>query len=85
MSEATQAADRKPLRFDGKFLWHNAGHPFAEAGDYPDYLPAEVFLRLDGYEPREDPALTEMVRAYPTAAAAEQALARATSQGDPRT
>ena len=71
-----QTATYRPLPFEGHYLWYNAGHPLTDAGDYHDHLPAEVFARLDDYLPRS-PRVTEMVRAYPTEAAAVAALQRA--------
>jgi hypothetical protein len=67
--------DRRPLAFEGRFLWHPQPEG-ADRNDQYDYLPPAVFLRLDGYIERgTEPA--KRVRAYPTWGAAVAALERA--------
>lgn len=68
--------DRRPLDFAGRSLWH----PVPEDGsldDQFDYLPREVFERLDGFIPRKNPLVSRVVKAYPTRELAFAALARA--------
>lgn len=70
--------DRRPLEFDGRWLWHNAGHKlndhYADDAERPrDHLPEAVFRQLAGFIAR-DGRVTTIVRAYPTKAAAVEAL-----------
>lgn len=74
-------ADREPVRFEGRVMWHNAGHRLTSSGyagyERPaDHLPACVFGRLGGFA-KQPGRLTEMVRSYPTRAAALDALSHA--------
>ena len=66
----------EPLNFEGRWLWHNADHPLADRGDYPDHLPGGVHGRLAGYIP-EPADVTALVKAYPTREAALEALSDA--------
>lgn len=70
-------ADREPLPFSGRWLWHNQDHPLAAGDDCPDHLPADVFGRLDGFLPGRTERTLQLVKAYRTAADAKAALARA--------
>lgn len=68
---------RRPLPFEGRFLWH----PTPDGGgvnEQWDYLPRDVFDRLDGFIPRENPRVSEVVKAYPTRQEAMAAYRRAT-------
>lgn len=67
----------EPLEFEGLYLWHNRDHKLAAPGEYSDHLPQPVFDRLDGFMPRPNPLVTEIVKAYPSREAAMAALARA--------
>jgi hypothetical protein len=68
------ATDRRPMFFEGRYLWHNRDHKLASGDDRRDQLPADVFDRLAGYMPRENPLVTTLVKAYPTQDAAMRAL-----------
>lgn len=75
------AVDKKPLEFDGRFLWHNAEHRLTSSEHDndtrpPDHLPAELFNRLSGFIPRDAP-VTDAVRGWPTEPAAFNALSTA--------
>ncbi len=75
------AVDKKPLEFDGRFLWHNAEHRLTSSEHDndtrpPDHLPAELFNRLSGFIPR-DAHVTDAVRGWPTEPAAFNALSTA--------
>jgi len=65
-----------PLHFDGRFLWHPQPDDAPDEFQY-DYLPRDVFDRLDGFIQRENPRMSRMVKAYPTKDEAMAALARA--------
>lgn len=73
--------EKRPLRYEGRFLWHNAEHRFTSS-DYdgdtrpPDHLPAEIFMLLAGFNslPRK---VTDCVRGYPTESAALSSLSLA--------
>jgi hypothetical protein len=65
-------ADREPLEFDGRWLWH----PVPDGEDLesqPDYLPPNVFRRLAGFIAKP-PHVTDRVKAYPTERAAVSAF-----------
>lgn len=68
---------RRPLPFEGRFLWHPTPDG-ASLADQWDYLPPVVFAKLDGFIPRDNPRVSLVVKAYPTAGAAMAALRRAT-------
>ena len=68
---------RKPLYFEGRWLWHNRDHALTSDDDQLDHLPGDVFRRLTGFIPRDNPRATEMVKAYPTRTAAVEAFGRA--------
>jgi len=63
--------DRRPLEFEGRFLWHP--QPEDREQQY-DYLPREIFDRLAGMIPRDNPRVHTMVKAYTTREAAMTAL-----------
>lgn len=63
--------DRRPLPFEDRFLWHPQPD---DAADEDDYLPREMFDRLDGFIPRENPLVSQMVKAYRTEQDAMRAL-----------
>lgn len=68
-------ANRKPLKFEGRFLWHPESEKVSSVkGYYSDHLPPEVFLKLSGQIPRDNPRVHLMVKAYTSEAAAMQAL-----------
>lgn len=73
-------SERTPHQFDGRFLWHPvpAGVPLDEQ---TDYLPLDVFRRLTGYIPKSNPRAVNLVKAYPSHAAAMTALRNATAAG----
>jgi uncharacterized protein (TIGR02996 family) len=68
-------ADRVPLEFDGRFLWHNGDSPLSTEQDYGDHLPAALFKLLEG-NIRRPGRVTEVVKSYATAEAAQSALSR---------
>lgn len=68
--------DRKPLEFEGRFLWH-AVPDDDNLGSQFDYLPRDVFDRLDMFIHRDNPRVTQIVKAYTTAENAMTALDRA--------
>jgi hypothetical protein len=69
-------ADRKPLLFEGRFLWHPVPRD-GDLSDQFDYLPPSVFAALDGFIPRENPRVSLVVKAYSTREAAMEAYHRA--------
>lgn len=79
--ERVRATDKRPLDFDGRWLWHNAEHRLTTS-DYDgdtrpaDHLPAEVFNRLSGFIPQSN-RTAEMVRSWKTQHDARAALSRA--------
>jgi hypothetical protein len=64
----------KPLEFEGRYLWHPQP---ADAEQQLDYLPREIFDRLTGMIPRDNPRVHTMVKAYTSESAAWRALANA--------
>ncbi len=68
--------DRRPLNFEGRYLWHPQPADAPLEHQY-DYLPPDVFSRLDGFMPRPSPRVSSFVKAYPTRAEAMAALVRA--------
>jgi len=70
-------SDRRPLLFEGRYLWHPQPDDAPCEHQY-DYLPPEVFQRLEGFIPRDNPRVNRMVKAYPTREAAMAALAEVT-------
>ena len=68
--------DRRPLPFEGRFLWHPVPTDDDLGAQY-DYLPREWFDALDGFIPRENPRVSRVVKAYPTRDEAMAALERA--------
>jgi hypothetical protein len=79
MAPANTLSDRRPLRFEGRYLWHPQPADAPDENQY-DYLPPDVFARLDGYIPRPNPRVSAFVKAYRTRVEAMAALARAQSQ-----
>ena len=69
---------RRPLEFEGRFLWHPVP-PGGHLDDQFDYLPPSVFALLTGHIPRENPRVDAVAKAYPTRELAWDALARATA------
>lgn len=65
--------DREPLNFEGRYLWHPVPEGEPLDSQY-DYLPRAVFDRLAGFIPRENPRVSEVVKAYPSHVAAMDAL-----------
>lgn len=67
---------RRPLCFEGRFLWHPTPTDDAMESQH-DYLPRDVFALLDGHIPRDNPRVDLLVKAYHTREAAIEALCRA--------
>ena len=66
------------MKFEGRFLWHPTPRD-EQIDDQHDYLSREVFARLDGHIPRDNPRVDLMVKAYRTWAEAMAAHERAAS------
>lgn len=75
MAEITMS-ERRPLEFDGRYLWHPTPAEDAYVCDQWDYLPPALFARLAGHQ--NAGRLSERrVKAYPSESAAMRALADA--------
>lgn len=72
-------SDRRPLCFEGRFLWHPVP-PDLPLGVQRDYLPPDVFAALTGHIPRDNAERVDRyVKAYSTREAAMAALEAATA------
>jgi hypothetical protein len=78
VSVAEEMRDRRPLSFEDRWLWHPQPEDAPDEHQF-DYLPREVFDRLDGFIPRSSPRVSRAVKAYLTREAATDALRRATA------
>lgn len=72
--------DRRPLRFERRWLWHNADHQFIFGPDQPDHLPSFLFDELEGWDQTRSERVTAMVRAYATRDAAVAELKKIESR-----
>lgn len=73
--------DRRPLRFEGRWLWHNAGHRLVDQdadGDlaHPDHLPEAIHHALEGHT-NKPPRVLAVVKGYRSVADANAALSAA--------
>ena len=68
--------DRRPLKFEDRFLWHPTPADDVIESQY-DYLPPDVFARLDGHIIRDNPRVDLVVKAYHSRDAAMEAYRRA--------
>lgn len=76
--------DRRPLSFEGRWLWHPTPADETTDAQY-DYLPCDVFDRLEGFIPRDNPLVSKVVKAYRARDEAMTALIRATEPTPPAT
>jgi uncharacterized protein (TIGR02996 family) len=65
--------DRRPLDFDGRFLWHNSWHPLTFGHEDEDHLPPWIFDKLEGYTSKPK-IVTDMVRGYSSRSEAVKAF-----------
>ena len=65
--------DRRPLKFGNRWLWHPQPADAPDEDQF-DYLPPDVFAALTGFLPRENPRVSQMVKAYQTREEAMAAL-----------
>lgn len=69
--------DKKPLHFDGRYLWHNKDNRLA-SGDigHQDHLPEKIHSLIRGFIRKPD-RVTGLVKSYRTESAALNALSDA--------
>jgi hypothetical protein len=61
---SVQLHNRRPLPFEGRYLWHPRDEQAGPDEDHYDWLPRAIFDRLDGMIPKDNPRVHTMVRAY---------------------
>ncbi len=67
--------DRRPLCFEGRFLWHPVPPDGGKLDEQYDYLPPDVFRALTGHIPRDNASRVDLVvKAYPSRSEAMAAL-----------